>query len=160
MYTHPFGDLFNIIFWNLLQRQKLREILLRQQQTKNAVRHEKVLDQLQMTPGTHPTQWQQDSPHRQHEVFNRPPPPYPGNIRASLGPKGNIRFSAFSKEQRTPFPGNGQFNRPPFTGDMSIAIRPPPGHRYVYGLFFALNMKRQYVLSNPLQINLSRYFQI
>ncbi|KAM5156931.1 histone-lysine N-methyltransferase 2C [Mantella aurantiaca] len=114
------------------QRQKLREMILRQQQTKNAVRHEKMLDPLQMTQGTHPTQWPQDSPHRQHEVFNRPPPPYPGNIRASIGPKGNTRFSAFPKEQRSPFPSNSQFNRLPFTGDMSMAMRPPPGHRFVY----------------------------
>ncbi|XP_077347298.1 histone-lysine N-methyltransferase 2C isoform X4 [Lithobates pipiens] len=114
------------------QRQKLREMLLRQQQTKNAVRHEKVLDPLQMTQGAHPTQWQQESPHRQHEIFNRPPPPYPGNIRASIGHNGNPRFSALPKEQRTAFLGNAQFNRPPFTGDINIAMRPPPGHRFVY----------------------------
>ncbi|PIO40012.1 hypothetical protein AB205_0091220 [Aquarana catesbeiana] len=108
------------------QRQKLREMLLRQQQTKNAVRHEKVLDPLQMTQGAHPTQWQQESPHRQNEVFNRPPPPYPGNIRASIGHNGNPRFSALPKEQRPPFLGNAQFNRPPFTGDINIAMRPPP----------------------------------
>ncbi|XP_018408622.1 PREDICTED: histone-lysine N-methyltransferase 2C [Nanorana parkeri] len=114
------------------QRQKLREMILRQQQTKIAVRHEKMLDSLQIAQAAHPTQWQQDSPHRPHEVFNRPPPPYPGNIRASIGPKGNPQFSTFPKDQHTPFPGNAQFNRPPFTGDMSVAIRPPPGHRYVY----------------------------
>lgn len=115
-------------------------MLLRQQQTKNAVRHEKVSDSLQMSQGAHPTQWQQESPHRQHEVFNRPPPPYPGNIRASISHNGHPRFSAFPKEQRTPFLGNAQFNRPPFTGDINIAMRPPPGHRYTYVLFFALKM--------------------
>ncbi|KAM9308003.1 histone-lysine N-methyltransferase 2C [Gastrophryne carolinensis] len=113
------------------QRQKLREMILRQQQNKNSVRHEKILDQMQIAQGTHAGQWQQDSPHRPHEVFNRPPPPYPGNIRASL-PKGSPRFSPFPKEQHSPFPGNAQFHRPPFTGDMNIAIRPPPGHRFVY----------------------------
>nr|DBA25076.1 TPA: hypothetical protein GDO54_012648 [Pyxicephalus adspersus] len=114
------------------QRQKLREIILRQQQTKNAVRLEKVLDPLQMAQGSHPSQWQQDNPHRQHEVFSRPPPPYPGNIRPQIGPKGNPRFSAFPKEQRSSFPGSAQFTRPPFTGDMSIAMRPPPSQRFVY----------------------------
>ncbi|XP_075068243.1 histone-lysine N-methyltransferase 2C isoform X3 [Mixophyes fleayi] len=117
----------------LRQRQKLREMILRQQQSKNAVRQEKSLDPLQITQGGLPSQWQQDNPHRQHEIFNRPPPPYPGNIRASLGPNGSPRFPAFPKEQHTPFPGSGQFNRPQFTGDIgSMTLRPPPGHRFVF----------------------------
>ncbi|XP_068091998.1 histone-lysine N-methyltransferase 2C isoform X4 [Hyperolius riggenbachi] len=106
------------------KRQKLREMLLRQQQNKNSGRQEKILDPMQMSP--HPAQWQQDNPHRQHDVFNRPPPPYPGNIRATLVPKGSPRFPPFPKS------GAAQFSRPSFAGDMNIAIRPPPGHRFVY----------------------------
>ncbi|XP_063777929.1 histone-lysine N-methyltransferase 2C isoform X2 [Pseudophryne corroboree] len=117
----------------LKQRQKLREMILRQQQNKNAVRQEKAGDSLQMTQGGLPTQWPQDNPHRQHEIFNRPPPPYPGNIRASLVPKVIPRFSAFPKEQHNPFPGNLQYNRPQFTGDIgNMTMRPQPGHRFVY----------------------------
>ncbi|KAM4687610.1 histone-lysine N-methyltransferase 2C [Discoglossus pictus] len=118
----------------LRQRQKLRELILRQQQNKNAVRQEKTLaDSLHMTQGGHPGQWQQENPNRQNEIFNRPPPPYPGNIRTQLGPKGNLRFPAFSKEQRPPYAGNGQFNRPQFAGDLSsVGMRPPHGHRFGY----------------------------
>ncbi|KAG8573357.1 hypothetical protein GDO81_012372 [Engystomops pustulosus] len=114
----------------LRQRQKLREMILRQQQNKNSIRQEKPVDPLQMNQGGHPTQWP-DSSHRQHEIFNRPPPPYPGNIRAALGPKGNPRFHAFPKDQQ--FAGNGQFTRPQFSGDISnMAMRPHPGNRFVY----------------------------
>ncbi|XP_075443994.1 histone-lysine N-methyltransferase 2C isoform X4 [Ascaphus truei] len=118
----------------LRQRQKLREHLLRQQQNKNAIRQEKALtDSLQIAHGGHPSQWQQDHPHREHELFNRPPPPYPGNIRAPLGPKGGPRFPAFSKEQHAPYPGNGQFTRPHFTGDLSsVGMRPPHSQRFGY----------------------------
>ncbi|KAM8967644.1 histone-lysine N-methyltransferase 2C isoform 3-T3 [Pelodytes ibericus] len=115
------------------QRQKLRELILRQQQHKNAVRQEKALgDPLQMTQGGHQNQWQQENLH-QNEVFNRPPPPYPGNIRGPVGPKGNPRFPAFPKDQRMPYPGNGPFSRPQFAADISsIGMRPPPGHRFAY----------------------------
>ncbi|KAM3929073.1 histone-lysine N-methyltransferase 2C isoform 3-T3 [Leptodactylus fuscus] len=114
------------------QRQKLREMILRQQQNKNSIRQENPVDPLQMNQGGHPAQWQ-DNTHRQHEIFNRPPPPYPGNIRASLGPKGNPRFSTFPKDQHSQFAGNGRFNRPQFPGDIgNMAMRPHPGNRFVY----------------------------
>ncbi|XP_066441659.1 histone-lysine N-methyltransferase 2C isoform X2 [Eleutherodactylus coqui] len=113
------------------QRQKLREMILRQQQNKNSIRQEKPVDPLQMNPSGHPAQWQ-DGTHR-HEIFNRPPPPYPGNIQASLGSKGNPRFPVFPKEQHTQFAGNGQFSRPQFPGDVAnMAMRPHPGNRFVY----------------------------
>ncbi|XP_069585854.1 histone-lysine N-methyltransferase 2C isoform X5 [Ranitomeya imitator] len=116
------------------QRQKLREMILRQQQNKNSIRQEKPVDPLQMNQGGHPSQWQ-DNAHRQHEIFNRPPPPYPGNIRAALGPKGNPRFPVFVKEQHTQFAVNGQFTRPQFPGDMAnMAMRPHTGNRFVYAI--------------------------
>ncbi|XP_069814968.1 histone-lysine N-methyltransferase 2C isoform X6 [Dendropsophus ebraccatus] len=113
------------------QRQKLREMLLRQQQNKNSIRQEKPVDPIQMNQGGHPAQWQ-DNSHRHHEIFNRPPPPYPGNIRASLGPKGNQRFPVFPKEQHAQFAGNGQFNRPQFPGDIGNMAMRHPGNRFVY----------------------------
>ncbi|XP_040290054.1 histone-lysine N-methyltransferase 2C isoform X1 [Bufo bufo] len=135
------------------QRQKLREMILRQQQNKNSVRQEKPVDPIQMNQGGHSTQWQ-DSSHRQHEIFNRPPPPYPGNIRASLGIKGNPQFPVFPNEQHTQFAGNGQFNRPQFPGDIgNMAMRPHPGNRFVYpmpGPGPVLNHER--FLGPPLQM--------
>ncbi|KAM4704791.1 histone-lysine N-methyltransferase 2C [Rhinophrynus dorsalis] len=118
----------------LRQRQKLRELILRQQQNKNAVRQEKTLTEpLQVPQGGHLAQWQPENAHLQNEVFNRPPPPYPGNVRAPLGPKGSPRFPAFPKDQRAPYPGNVQFNRPRFSGDISsMGMRPPHGHRFTY----------------------------
>ncbi|XP_075683472.1 histone-lysine N-methyltransferase 2C isoform X3 [Rhinoderma darwinii] len=114
------------------QRQKLREMILRQQQNKNSIRQEKPVEPLQLNQGGHLTQWQ-DSAHQQHEIFNRPPPPYPGNIRASLGLKGNLRFPAFPNEKHTQFAGNGQFNRPQFPGDIgNMAMRSHTGNRFVY----------------------------
>ncbi|XP_063308761.1 histone-lysine N-methyltransferase 2C isoform X6 [Pelobates fuscus] len=121
----------------LRQRQKLRELILRQQQHKNAVRQEKALaDPLQITQGGHPIQWQQETLNRPNEVFNRPPPPYPGNVRVPLGPKGSPRFTTYPKEQRAPYPGNGQYSRPQLTGDVSNLgqMRPPSGHRFPFPL--------------------------
>ncbi|XP_053569781.1 histone-lysine N-methyltransferase 2C isoform X3 [Bombina bombina] len=117
----------------LRQRQKLRELILRQQQNKNAVRQEKALsDQLHLTPGGSSAQWQQENPPRQSEIFNRPPPPYPGIIRTQLGPKGSSRFPTFPKDQRVQYAGNPQFIRPPFTGDLSSGMRLPQSHRFTY----------------------------
>ncbi|KAE8595665.1 hypothetical protein XENTR_v10015836 [Xenopus tropicalis] len=143
----------------LRQRQKLRELILRQQQSKHSVRQEKaLLDPLQIPQGGHPTHWQPENPPPvQSEVFNRPPPPYPGSIRVSFGPKGSPRFPVFPKDQRGPFPGNGQFNRPPFSGDMSsMRMRPPQGNRMAYpmvGPGSVLGHER--FVGNPLQMQMT-----
>lgn len=110
------------------QRQKLREIILQQQQQKkNAVRQEKALQEQAATPHATPLQhWQQDN---LNPIFNRPPPPYPGNIRSSVVPPGGPRFPVYPKDQRGPFPGDGQFNRPQFPGDMNAMGMRPHGLR-------------------------------
>ncbi|XP_072508255.1 histone-lysine N-methyltransferase 2C isoform X4 [Notamacropus eugenii] len=83
----------------LRQRQKLREIILQQQQQKkNAIRQEKGLQD----PGSLQP-WQ---PENLNPIFNRPPPPYPGNIRAPVVSPGGPRFPLFPKDQRGPFPSD------------------------------------------------------
>ncbi|XP_018124496.1 histone-lysine N-methyltransferase 2C isoform X3 [Xenopus laevis] len=140
------------------QRQKLRELILRQQQNKNSVRQEKaLLDPLQISQGGHPAHWQQENPPPQNEVFNRPPPPYPGSLRVQFGPKGSPRFPVFTKDQRGPFPGNAQFNRPTFSGDISsMRMRPPQGNRFAFpmvGPGSVLGHER--FGGNPLQMQVS-----
>ncbi|XP_041421719.1 histone-lysine N-methyltransferase 2C isoform X3 [Xenopus laevis] len=143
----------------LRQRQKLRELILRQQKNKSSVRLEKaLLDPLQISQGSHPTHWQPENPPPpQSEVFNRPPPPYPGSMRVPFGPKGSPRFPVFAKDQRGPFPGNAQFNRPPFSGDISsMRMRPPQGTRFAYpmvGPGSVLGHER--FGGNPLQMQVS-----
>ncbi|EMP36115.1 Histone-lysine N-methyltransferase MLL3 [Chelonia mydas] len=113
----------------LRQRQKLREIILQQQQQKkNAIRQEKALQDPATPPHAAPHQhWQQEN---LNQIFNRPPPPYPGNIRASIIPPGGPRFAVFPKDQRGPFPADGQFNRPQFPGDMTAMGMRPHGLRF------------------------------
>lgn len=111
-----------IIIFVPCQRQKLREIILQQQQQKkNAARQEKTPPQTVPTPHTAPVQqWQQEN---MGQVFNRPPPPYPGNVRSSMVPPGGLRFPGFAVD--------GQFSRPQFPGDLgSMGVR-PHGIRYV-----------------------------
>ncbi|XP_053324300.1 histone-lysine N-methyltransferase 2C isoform X3 [Spea bombifrons] len=137
----------------LRQRLKLREVILRQQQQKNSVRQEKAMgDPLQIDQGGLASQWQQEHLHRPNEVFNRPPPPYPGNVRAPLGTKGSPRFPSFTKEQHAPFTGSGQFNRPQFPGDFSgMGMRPPPGHRFAYPMAGPSSGRERFI-GPPLQM--------
>ncbi|XP_065124300.1 histone-lysine N-methyltransferase 2C isoform X10 [Paramisgurnus dabryanus] len=101
----------------LRQRQRIRELLLRQQQQKSAIRQEKVVQDhsMAMPPGT-PHPWSQDATSQQGEIFNRPPPPYPGP-GAVRGPQ---RFHGpYPGDQQGHFP-EGQFPRPQFPGDNSV----------------------------------------
>ncbi|TSL47723.1 Histone-lysine N-methyltransferase 2C [Bagarius yarrelli] len=98
----------------LRQRQRIRELLLRQQQQKSAIRQEKGTQEQPgpMMAGT-PQHWSQDARGQQNDIFNRPPPPYPG--------PGAIRcpqrfHGPYSEDQRGTFP-DGQFPRPQFPGD-------------------------------------------
>ncbi|XP_060638587.2 histone-lysine N-methyltransferase 2C isoform X4 [Anolis sagrei] len=105
----------------LRQRQKLREIILQQQQQKkNAIRQEKAPQETAAPShaGAIPP-WPQEN---LNQIFNRPPPPYPGNVRASIVPPGGMRF--------TVFPADGQFNRPQFPGDMGGMGMRSHGMRY------------------------------
>ncbi|XP_047675166.1 histone-lysine N-methyltransferase 2C isoform X3 [Tachysurus fulvidraco] len=107
----------------LRQRQRIRELLLRQQQQKSAIRQEKSPQEQPgpMTPGT-PQHWSQDARGQQNDLFNRPPPPYPGPGVL----RGLQRFHG-------PYPGDhrgsftdGQFSRPQFPGDTNNIRQPGP----------------------------------
>ncbi|RXN27847.1 histone-lysine N-methyltransferase 2C-like protein [Labeo rohita] len=101
-------------------RQRIRELLLKQQQQKSAIRQDKGVQDhpLAMPPGT-PQHWSQESTGQQSEIFNRPPPPYPGPV-AVRAPQ---RFHGpFPGDQQGHFP-DAQFPRPQFPGDADSNIR-------------------------------------
>ncbi|KAK2859757.1 hypothetical protein Q5P01_004377 [Channa striata] len=98
----------------LRQRQRLRQLILRQQQQKSALRQEKGLHETAAPPtvptaapgsGT-PCHWSQEDSSTATaapaDPFGRPPPPYPGTVRPA-GP-------AVAPTPRFPggFPGEGQ----------------------------------------------------
>ncbi|MBN3308112.1 KMT2C methyltransferase, partial [Amia calva] len=121
----------------LRQRQRIRELILRQQQQKSAIRQEKGLQEpvMSVAPGT-PRHWSQEEQGQQGELFNRPPPPYPGTMRGPLMP-GVQRFPGpFPSDLRGPFPGEGQFNRPQFPGDITGVNMRQLGPSSVLIIFF------------------------
>ncbi|KAF6086116.1 lysine methyltransferase 2C [Phyllostomus discolor] len=83
----------------LRQRQKLREMILQQQQQKKmAGRQEKPQDPAAMP---HPLQhWQ---PEGMSPAFARPPPPYPGSLRTPAVPPMGPRYPVFPKDPRGPY---------------------------------------------------------
>ncbi|XP_072219663.1 histone-lysine N-methyltransferase 2C isoform X2 [Leuresthes tenuis] len=107
----------------LRQRQRIRELILKQQQQRSAIRQERCPQEPtgNMTPGT-PRPWPQEGPGQQGEMFNRPPPPYPGQ-----GPmRGPMRFPGpFPGDQRLPFPNEGQIPRPLHPGDPNLRHQGP-----------------------------------
>ncbi|XP_056148692.1 histone-lysine N-methyltransferase 2C [Lampris incognitus] len=102
----------------LRQKQRIRELILKQQQQRSAIRQERGPQEPpgNMTPGP-PRPWPQDGPGQQSDMFGRPPPPYPGQ-----GPiRGPIRFSGpFPGDQRGPFPNEGQIPRGQHPVDPSL----------------------------------------
>ncbi|XP_038546315.1 LOW QUALITY PROTEIN: histone-lysine N-methyltransferase 2C isoform X1 [Canis lupus familiaris] len=87
----------------LRQRQKLREIILQQQQQKKmAGRQEKGSQDPAAVP--HPAPLQHWQPESISQAFTRPPPPYPGNIRSPVGPPLGPRYAVFPKDTRGPYP--------------------------------------------------------
>lgn len=72
------------ILWclSVLQRQRLRQLILRQQQQKNVSRQEKVLQDGASGPPHHWLQKESTSASPANP-FGRPPPPYPGSVRPS-----------------------------------------------------------------------------
>ncbi|XP_058579701.1 histone-lysine N-methyltransferase 2C isoform X3 [Neofelis nebulosa] len=87
----------------LRQRQKLREIILQQQQQKKmAGRQEKGSQDAVAGPLPAPLQhWQPDSI---SQAFARAPPPYPGSIRSPVVPPLGPRYALFPKDPRGPYP--------------------------------------------------------
>eukprot|EP00061_Rhincodon_typus_P018870 g48233.t1 len=106
------------------QRLRLRELILRQQQQKNAVRQEKGLQEQAMTSAATPLRhWPQEDLKRQSELFGRPPPPYPGIVRIPRASQTGQRFPGlFANEPRSRLMTDGQFNRPPFSGDVARMV--------------------------------------
>ncbi|KAM7400603.1 hypothetical protein PAMA_005007 [Pampus argenteus] len=107
----------------LRQRQRIRELILKQQQQRSAIRQERGPQEPvgNMTPGT-PRPWPQEGHGQQGEMFSRPPPPYPGQ-----GPmRGPMRFPGpFPGDQRVPFPNEGQIPRGPHPGDPNLRHQGP-----------------------------------
>ncbi|XP_061615115.1 histone-lysine N-methyltransferase 2C-like isoform X3 [Phyllopteryx taeniolatus] len=90
----------------LKQRQRLRQLILRQQQQKSALRQDKGLQEAGpsvVTPGpaagaATPHRWLQDATATSPtDVFGRPPPPYPGTLR--LPRPAGVYPGAFPGEQ-------------------------------------------------------------
>ncbi|XP_028283859.1 histone-lysine N-methyltransferase 2C isoform X3 [Parambassis ranga] len=107
----------------LRQRQRIRELILKQQQQRSAIRQERGPQEPggNMTPGT-PRPWPQEGPVQQGEMFDRPPPPYPGQAPI----RGPMRFPGpFPGDQRVPFPNEGQMPRGPHPGDPNFRHQGP-----------------------------------
>ncbi|CAI9160889.1 unnamed protein product [Rangifer tarandus platyrhynchus] len=87
----------------LRQRQKLREIILQQQQQKKmAGRQEKGAQDPGAVPHPGPPpHWQ---PEGVGQAFARPPPPYPGSVRSPMVPPLGPRYTVFPKEARGVYP--------------------------------------------------------
>ncbi|XP_068197773.1 histone-lysine N-methyltransferase 2C [Antennarius striatus] len=100
----------------LRQRQRIRELILKQQQQRSAIRQERSPQETSGNIATGPQRpWSQETPVQHGGIFNRPPPPYPGQ-----GPlRGPVRFPGpFPSDQR--FPNEGQIPRVPHPGDPNL----------------------------------------
>lgn len=94
-------------YYYIFQRQRLRQLLLRQQQQKNVSRQEKVLQE--GAPGP-PQAWfpKETTSAAPAEPFGRPPPPYPGTVRApeatALRCAGNFPAEVVRSSGEAPVP--------------------------------------------------------
>nr|XP_015812352.2 histone-lysine N-methyltransferase 2C isoform X2 [Nothobranchius furzeri] len=107
----------------LRQRQRIKELILKQHLQRTASRQERgPQDPAGNTaPGT-PRPWPQDGPSQQGEMFNRPPPPYPGPVPM----RGPMRFpGSFPVDQRVCFSNEGQIHQPPHPGDPNLRHQGP-----------------------------------
>lgn len=112
-----------------MQRQRIRELIIKQQQQRSAIRQERGPPEPagNIAPGT-PRPWPQEGPAQPGEMFTRPPPPYPGQVPI----RGPMRFPGhFPGDQRVPFPNEGPMPRGPHPGDPNLRHQGP---RFV--LFF------------------------
>ncbi|KAI2649197.1 Histone-lysine N-methyltransferase 2C [Labeo rohita] len=102
------------------QRQRLRQLILKSQQQKSAIRQEKGLQEATpaAAPGT-PRHWSQEDSGPQNDIFGRPPPPYPGTMRSSPVHAGQRFPGTFLADQRGPMPDEPQCSRPPFPRDLN-----------------------------------------
>ncbi|XP_068605247.1 histone-lysine N-methyltransferase 2C-like [Brachionichthys hirsutus] len=109
----------------LRQRQRIRELILKQQQQRSAIRQERSPHDASGSIATGPPRpWGHEGPGQHGEIFNRPPPPYPGQ-----GPlRGPVRFTGpFPSDHR--FPNEGQIPRMPHPGDPNLRHQ---GQRFAF----------------------------
>ncbi|XP_051738984.1 histone-lysine N-methyltransferase 2C isoform X6 [Ctenopharyngodon idella] len=113
------------------QRQRLRQLILKQQQQKSAIRQEKGLQETTATaaPGT-PRHWSQDNSGPQNDIFGRPPPPYPGTMRSSPVHAGQRFPGTFLADQHGSMSDEPQCSRPPFPRDLNNMGMRPQGQRF------------------------------
>lgn len=107
-------------FLSSLQRQRLRQLILRQQQQKNVSRQEKVLQDGAAGPPHHWLQKESTSVSPANP-FGRPPPPYPGSVR----PSGTMALRC---------PGNFTAEQPRNPSEAPLLRQNPPGEQGVPGL--------------------------
>ncbi|XP_069368224.1 histone-lysine N-methyltransferase 2C-like isoform X3 [Paralichthys olivaceus] len=119
----------------LRQRQRLRQLILRQQQQKCALRQEKGLQEPASGPpssltvppapgsGT-PRHWSQDDPSTPPaELFARPPPPYPGTVRPgglAVAPVSSFPGGFSGEQQRSFTPSDAPFPRQSFPRELGV----------------------------------------
>nr|XP_005162602.1 histone-lysine N-methyltransferase 2C isoform X1 [Danio rerio] len=115
------------------QRQRLRQLILKQQQEKSAIRKEKGLQEATASaaPGT-PRHWSQDDSGPQSDIFGRPPPPYPGTMRSSPIHAGQRFPGTFLADQCGPMPNEPQCSRQPFPRDLNNVGMRPQGQRFAF----------------------------
>ncbi|KTG37396.1 hypothetical protein cypCar_00024190 [Cyprinus carpio] len=112
------------------QRQRLRQLILKQQQQKSAIRQEKGLQEATpaAAPGT-PRHWSQDDSGTQNDIFGRPPPPYPGTMRPAQIHAGQRFPGTFLANQRGPMLDEPQCSRLPFPRDLNNTGMSQQGQR-------------------------------
>ncbi|ROL51048.1 Histone-lysine N-methyltransferase 2C, partial [Anabarilius grahami] len=113
------------------QRQRIRQLILKQQQQKSAIRQEKGLQETTATaaPGI-PRHWSQDISGPQNDIFGRPPPPYPGTMRSSPVHAGQRFPGTFLADQHGSMSDEPQCSRPPFPRDLNNMGMRPQGQRF------------------------------
>uniref|UniRef100_A0A8C1QMJ4 Histone-lysine N-methyltransferase 2C n=1 Tax=Cyprinus carpio TaxID=7962 RepID=A0A8C1QMJ4_CYPCA len=113
------------------QRQRLRQLILKQQQQKSAIRQEKGLQEAApaAAPGT-PRHWSQDDSGTQNDIFGRPPPPYPGTMRPAQIHAGQRFPGTFLANQRGPMLDEPQCSRLPFPRILNNTGMSQQGQRF------------------------------
>ncbi|XP_016298872.1 histone-lysine N-methyltransferase 2C-like isoform X4 [Sinocyclocheilus anshuiensis] len=113
------------------QRQRLRQLILKQQQQKSAIRLEKGLQEATSAaaPGT-PRHWSHDDSGPQNDIFGRPPPPYPGTMRPAPIHAGQRFPGTFLTDQRGPMPDEPHCSRLPFPRDLNNTGMSQQGQRF------------------------------
>lgn len=119
-----------VYFYCSFKRQILRQLILKQQKEKSAIRQEKGLQEAAAAtaPGT-PRHWSQDDAGAKNDIFGRPPPPYPGTMSSSLMQAGRRFPGTFLGDQRGPLPEELHCSRPPFPRDLNNMAMRPQGQR-------------------------------